>query len=332
MYETFFGLTRNPFTMTPDPSALFLTVAHREALAGLSYAIMERKGFVLLVGEAGTGKTTLLRRLLELAREANAQTCVISNPTLTPAEFLELLLYNFGIKDFPVSKARRLILLEEMLVAAHEEGRAPVLVIDEAHKLSFEVLEEIRLLTNFETKDQKLLQIVLAGQPELNEIFNRPELWQLKQRVAIRLRVDALTRKQVDDYLVYRWVKIGGAQLLPFTDDAIALIVKWSRGVPRLVNSICDNALLLAFSNNTRVIGQWIIQEVVRDLDLKPGPGFEHALRVTEMTEPKPMPMPVPVIVPELKARPVSFATLDRYTRPEPKPFFLQRWTARLRA
>ena len=127
MYEAFFGLTRSPFRMTPDPGALFLTMAHREALAGLSYAIMERKGFVLLVGEAGTGKTTLLRRLVEVARETNAQTCMVLNPTLTPAEFLELLLHNFGIKDFPVSKARRLLLLEELLTEAHRAGKAPVL-------------------------------------------------------------------------------------------------------------------------------------------------------------------------------------------------------------
>ena len=147
-------------------------------------------------------------------------------------------------------------------------------MIDEAHKLSFEVLEEIRLLTNFETTDQKLLQIVLAGQPELNETFNQQALWQLKQRVAIRLRIDPLTRKQVNDYLVYRWVNIGGGQALPFTEDAVGSIVKWSRGIPRLVNSICDNALLLASSNNTRVVGQSFIQEVVRDLDLQPGPGL----------------------------------------------------------
>src|SRR6266852_2095381 len=189
MFERHFGLNKSPFAMTPDSGALFLTSSHREALAGLSYALLRRKGFVVLVGEAGTGKTTLLCRLLEIVPEINAQTCVIFNPTLTPAEFFELVLLNFGVNDVPDSKARRLMLLKDLLKKAHDENRVPVLVIDEAHKLSYEVLEEIRLLTNFETSDQKLLQIVLAGQPELNGLLNRKDLWQLKQRVAIRLQI-----------------------------------------------------------------------------------------------------------------------------------------------
>jgi len=157
MYYQFFGLRKEPFGMTPDPAFLFLSAAHREALAGLTYAILGRKGFVVLTGDAGTGKTTLLTRVVKSVPESRARFSVILNPTLTPAEFLELVLLDFGIADVPASKAQRLTILREFLTEAYQQRRVPVLVVDEAHKLSPDVLEEIRLLSNFELPDGKLL-------------------------------------------------------------------------------------------------------------------------------------------------------------------------------
>lgn len=268
MYEQFFGIETCPFAMTPDPSTLYLTDGHREAIAGLNYAILQRKGFVVLAGEAGTGKTTLLRKLMEMLPETEVITSVILNPLLTPREFIELLMLDFGILTPPRSKARRLTLLAQNLIEAHRAGKAAVLFIDEAHKLTYEVLEEIRLLTNFETSSQKLLQIVLAGQPELVDVLNRPDLRQLKQRIAIRLQTYPLSRDQVAKYIMHRWEKAGGGEKTPFTEDAISLIALKSQGIPRLINAICDNALLFAFGAGSQSIGPRLVGEVVRDLDL----------------------------------------------------------------
>jgi len=268
MYQKYFGLTKNPFSMTPDPSALFLTTAHREAIAGLSYGAFSRKGFVVLTGEAGTGKTTLLRRLVELSKEMHAGCNVVFNPLLTSSEFLELLLFNFGVRDLPASKTQRLLKLEELLIETHKKRNTAVLIIDEAHKLSHEIFEEIRLLTNFETGEEKLLQIVLAGQPELKTVLNHPNLWQLKQRIAIRLHIDPLARYQIGPFVQYRWTRFGGAEPHPFSAEALDLIAQCSHGIPRLVNAICDNALLLAFSRNKRQVDADIILDVVLDLDL----------------------------------------------------------------
>ncbi len=294
MYYQFFGLQKNPFSMTPDPSSLFLTTAHREAIAGLTYGAFSRKGFVVLTGEAGTGKTTLLRRLVELSKESNARCSVVFNPLLSPAEFLELLLFNFGLRDMPASKTQRLLKLEELLLETHRARKTAVLIVDEAHKLSHDVFEEIRLLTNFETAEDKLLQIVLAGQPELKTVLSHPDLWQLKQRIAVRLQIDPLATRQVGAFIEYRWNRFGGADPHPFTKDAVTLVAQWSRGIPRLVNSICDNALLLAFSQQVRKVGADEILEVARDLDL-PAPLEELP---AEEAEPE---QEVPVSVHEIK-------------------------------
>ena len=268
MYEEFFGVNRCPFSMTPDPGFLYLTDSHREAIAGLNYAIIQRKGFVVLAGEAGTGKTTLLRKLMEMLPESDVITSVVLNPLLTPREFIELLMLDFGIAAPPRSKARRLTRLAQTLIEAHAAGKTAVLFIDEAHKLTFELLEEIRLLTNFETSSQKLLQIVLAGQPEIVDLLNRRELWQLKQRIAIRLQTHPLSRDQVAKYISHRWGKAGGTENAPFTEDAVSLIALKSMGIPRLINAICDNALLFAFGAGSKSVGPRLIGEVVRDLDL----------------------------------------------------------------
>lgn len=268
MYEKYFGLSKSPFLMTPDPSALLLTTAYREALAGLSYGALNKKGFVVLTGEAGTGKTTLVRRLLQLGAEVEARCSVVFNPLLTPSEFLELLLINFGVRNLPASKAQRLSKLEQLLNDTYQAGKAAVLIVDEAHKLSYEVFEEIRLLTNFETAEQKLLQIVLSGQPELNQLLGDPKLWQLKQRIAVRLHIDPLSPEDVKAFIEHRWARAGGAEPHPFSKEAISLIALWSQGIPRLVNSLCDNGLLQACSKQGRTVGVDEVLQVIVDLDL----------------------------------------------------------------
>jgi general secretion pathway protein A len=273
MYHQFFGLTKDPFSMTPDPAFLFLTAPHREALAGVTYAILHRKGFVVLTGDAGTGKTTLLTRIFQSIPTSRVRFSVVLNPTLTPSEFLELALLDFGITDIPASKAQRLTLLQQFLIDAHRKQQVAVLVVDEAHKLPPDVLEEIRLLSNFELAETKLLQIVLAGQTELGEVLNRQDLRQLKQRIAVRLYIHPLSATGVEHYIKHRWEKAGAIRPHPFNSDAVALIAEYSRGIPRLVNAICDNALMLAYAEHGNTITRQHIGEVAGDLDLLDSPG-----------------------------------------------------------
>src|ERR1700733_161482 len=212
MYTAFFGLTKMPFNMTPDPAFLYLTDQHREALAGLTYAILDRKGFLALSGMAGAGKTTLLAWVLQKLPVSKVQSSVILNPTLTPNEFLEMTMLDFGIPEIPESKAHRLWLLQKFLLKGQREDKVSVLIVDEAHKLSPEVLEEIRMLGNFEEAEQKYLQILLVGQSELDEILNRADLRQLKQRIGVRLSLAPLARKEVGEYIRHRWLRAGGTE------------------------------------------------------------------------------------------------------------------------
>jgi len=322
MYNGFFGLSRSPFSMTPDPRSLFLTDQHREALAGLSYAIVQQKGFAILEGQAGTGKTTLLRRLLEMLPQTEAMVSFVVNPILSADELLELLLIKFGVEDVPQSKALRLTRLELLLLNAHKSGRVPVLIVDEAHKLNNEVLEEIRLLTNFENDDCKLLQIVLTGQPELKDVLNRKDLWQLKQRIAVRLHIDPLSPEQVKQYIQHRWARAGATTVPPFGDDAIAVIAAHSRGIPRLINSICDNSLLAAYSENSLAVTPQIVSEVVVDLDLEVEP---------QAKQPSVRAMPIekkalPVASNQAPVEPIRVETPDRHTPLETKAPLLGFW------
>ena len=205
MYKDFFGLQKLPFNLTPDPGFLFLPSKHREALAGLTYAVLERKGFVVLTGDAGTGKTTLINSVFNRLPAERIESSIMLNPTLTASEFLESVMLDFDIPDVPASKAQRLWKLQEFLARTHQQNRLAVLVIDEAHKLSLEVLEEIRLLGNFESAADKFLQILLLGQSELDDLLNRQDLRQLKQRIALRLYIDRLTPAEVQQYIRFRW-------------------------------------------------------------------------------------------------------------------------------
>ena len=317
MYNAFFGLLKSPFELAPDPTLLFMTDQHREALAALTYSIVNRKGFIALTGEAGTGKTTILNKALQLIPARTSEFSLILNPAMTPAEFLEMALLDFGITDVPVSKAQRLVKLHEFLLRNRRDGKLCLLVVDEAHVLSPVVLEEIRLLTNFEHSNQKLLQILLLGQPELAGLLNRDDLRQLKQRIAVRLTIQPLQGTDIDNYLRYRWTKAGARKPLPFDQDAVREIAAISRGIPRVINTICDNALLLAFGEGKTAVDSKHVTEAAIDLDLRPR--MENATPVMVGFEGSPTPDEFH-----------PFETLERYSPKPAKPSLIARWAGKL--
>src|SRR5579884_3732594 len=267
-YLQYFGLKKNPFSLTPDPGFLFLTEKHREALAGLLFAVTHRKGFMVLTGEAGTGKTTLVQKLLLSTPMTRAQFSVIVNPALSRAELLETILMDFGEREIPASKPLRLVLLKNLLLRAQREGKTSVLVVDEAHLLQGELLEEVRLLSNLETTEHKLLQIVLAGQDELNSVLNSTAMRPVRQRIAVKMHIDPLTDAEVRRYLQTRWARADSPRPLPFSEEAMRAIGQISGGIPRLVNVICDAALVNAYGTGVTSVDGTQIEEVARDLGL----------------------------------------------------------------
>jgi len=269
MYKTFYNLQRNPFEITPDPSFLFPTTRHNEALASLYYGVTSHRGFVVLTGEVGTGKTLILRSLLGLLQRRDVAFALIFNPTLSPLEFMRYIALDFGLPVAGKAKDELIHVLNGFLLQRHQKRLTTMLVVDEAHHLSSEILEEIRLLTNLETSQQKLLQIVLAGQPELDLKLDSHELRQLKQRIALRCHLDPLNVNETRDYMRRR-LQIAGANgaVQIFSGPAIEAIFGHSRGIPRLVNTICENALLAGYAKHAPTITSEIIDEVARDLRL----------------------------------------------------------------
>jgi general secretion pathway protein A len=268
MYEEFFHLSKAPFSMTPDPEFLFLAPTHREALSGLMFTVLSRRGTAVLTGEVGTGKTTLLRKLIRALPADQVQFCSIFSTNVSPSEFFELILIGFGLPLLQESKAQRLLRFWEFLMTRDEEGITPVLLVDEAHKLTAELLEEVRLLMNFETAERKLLQVVLAGQTELRDLLRREDLRQLRQRVSVRLEILPLKPAEVEPYVRHRWCLGGGNGNFPFTPQAIDLLAQASKGIPRIVNAICDIALLRAYTSETSSIGPEMIQEAMGVLEM----------------------------------------------------------------
>src|SRR5208283_1736732 len=269
MYKNFYNLQRNPFEITPDPSFLFPTTRHNEALASLYYGVTAHRGFVVLTGEVGTGKTLILRSLLALLQRRDVAFALIFNPTLSPLEFMRYIARDFGLAISGKAKDELIHVLNGFLLQRHQKRLTTILVVDEAHQMSSEILEEIRLLTNLETSQQKLLQIVLAGQPELDQKLDSHELRQLKQRIALRCHLDPLTSNEAREYMGRR-LRIAGAPAAVeiFSRPAIEAVFRHSRGIPRLINTICENALLWGYARHAATVTSEIIEDVARDLRL----------------------------------------------------------------
>ena len=269
MYRDFYGLVRAPFEMTPDPSFLVLSPAHREGLAMLHYALEARKGFVALTGEVGTGKTTLVHALLSQLK-SSMPSAFIFNPRVEPLDFLRMLFDEFHIEHSCRTKAEYLMALNHFLIDCLRRDQIALLIIDEAQNLSPEMLEEVRLLSNLETPTSKLLQILLVGQPELNDMLDRPELRQLRQRIVLRHHLVPFSAPEVDRYLDERLRLAGYTGKGIFKRSARKELFAVTEGVPRLINVVCDSALLLGYSRQQLVIGEDIVREAAVELRLAP--------------------------------------------------------------
>jgi len=268
MYEQLYGFNARPFDLTPDPRYLVATDIHREALSNLEYAILSRKGITLLVGEAGTGKTTVIRAAIE--RQPARVHCVhIHNPALTRAEFVTILGAQFALSDVArTSKADMLLELERLLRQRQDMNETSVLVVDEAQSLPFDLLDEIRLLTNIETNSEKLLSLIIAGQPEIADRFNSASLRQFKQRIALRCELRPLNQNESVTYIAGRIRAAGGVPGETFTREAVLLIHEYSRGIPRTINVIADNALLGGLAAQQRPVGSQLVRDVCRDFHI----------------------------------------------------------------
>jgi len=268
VYHTFYGLMRPPFEMTPDPSFLYLGETHREGLATLVYGVRSRKGFVMLTGEVGTGKTTLLHALLAQL-DASTDSAYVFNPGLEPLDFFRLLFDDLGIEDACTSKAEYLLALNQYLIERLKMDRTVLLIVDEAQNLSPEMLEEIRLLSNLETPSSKLIQILLVGQPELSEMLDRDDLRQLRQRIVLRHELKPFDARELEYYVEERLRLAGYTGKGIFKQSALRELFAVTGGVPRLVNVVCDSALLTGYGRDQALLDAEIIREVAKDLHLE---------------------------------------------------------------
>jgi type II secretory pathway predicted ATPase ExeA len=273
MYKEFFGLRANPFNVNPDPRYLFLTRHTEEALACLTYGIQSRKGFVLLTGEVGTGKTTLINKLLEWLRLQQVATAFVFNSRLNVPQFLDYMMTDFGIPVESESKSQILQRLYNWLLDRYRAGETAVLIVDEAQNLSEEVLEEIRMLTNLETFTEKLLQIVLVGQPELEVKLKQPQLRQLRQRLTLRAKTHPLSLEETKAYIQQRLRIAGSKGEQIFEPEALLAIHRDSQGIPRVVNLICEHCLVSAFVDQKKTVSADVVESVSRDFDLRDEPG-----------------------------------------------------------
>jgi general secretion pathway protein A len=283
MYEEFFGLRERPFDLTPNPRYLVLTDSHREVLLNLEYGIASRKGITLLIGEAGSGKTTIIRAAME--KQPVKVHCVhLHNPTLSRAEFNELLATRFGLSaQAASSKAAMLVELEKLLTDRRDADEKTVLIVDEAQSLPLELLEEIRLLANIETNDEKLLSVIIAGQPELAARLNDRSLRQFKQRVALRCELKALTPQETATYIVGRIRAAGGVAAEVFTRQAVTMMHERAQGLPRTISVIADNALLGGYAAGQRPVGAELVAEICRDFDFTSPGGAPASKRMIDL-------------------------------------------------
>src|SRR5271157_1294556 len=271
MYKQFFGLTKNPFEISPDPYFYHATPRHNEALANLHYGVGRRKGFIVITGEVGTGKTLLVRCLLAELRKNNIAFGYVFNPLLSTTEFFQYIMADLGLQYSGRSKTEMLLDLNRFLIQRHARGLITALVVDEAQALRPELLEEVRLLTNLETSQQKLLQIVLMGQPELEGVLDSPGLRQLKQRVSLRCQLLPLDDQQTCSYVLSRLERAGAAPGPPiFSNESLDKICEYSQGIPRIINTLCENSMVNAFAREQRPVTAEIVTEVAADFRLTP--------------------------------------------------------------
>jgi general secretion pathway protein A len=267
MYRKFYGFKEKPFEITPDPKFVYLSEIHKEALAHLQYAVREGKGFSVITGEAGTGKTTLVHMLLSKLDD-HVRTSYIFNPILERADFLNYICDDLGIKSDGIrSRGQSLAALHNFLLECFARDQKVFLIIDEAQCLEPELLQEVRLLTNLETSKNKLLHVILLGQPELDQILKEPRFRPLKQRITVRYRLRFLGFKETKEYILFRLKRAGSRNLSIFDKGAIKEIYRYSKGIPRLINIVCDNALLTGFSLEETRIGKNIIRDIVMNLE-----------------------------------------------------------------
>ncbi len=266
MYESFFQLSGKPFDLVPNPASLFLSSAHRKALNYLTYGIRQQSGFILLTGEVGTGKTTLIRRLIK-SQLTDVTLSKIFNTKVSSQQLLEMILEDFGVHPAAKDKPSLLRDLNDFLIEQYAQGRQCVLIVDEAQNLTHELLEEVRLLSNLENDQHKLLRIILAGQPELKALLASPELLQLRQRIQVSCHIPPLPQEEVSDYVLHRLEVAGNREAATFGEGTFEAIHRYTKGVPRLINILCDYLFLDAFANETREITAAAVHEVAGDLN-----------------------------------------------------------------
>lgn len=269
MYNAFFGFKESPFNLTPDPAFLYRSRQHEEALANLIYGVQSRKGFVVLTGEVGTGKTTMLECLQDFLAAHHIDFAYLFNSRLTVEQFFEMIAYDLDLRCARTSKTEVLIALNQVLIQNANEGRTTTLIVDEAHNLEWDVLEEIRLLGNLENRRGKLLQIVLAGQPEFDRKLDAPSLRQLKQRIALRCMLEPFSQAETFEYIQSRLAKAGMPSQTVFSSELMQEIHRRAQGIPRLINAICDNLLLTAFAMESKTANLEMLDEISEDMRLE---------------------------------------------------------------
>src|ERR1700689_4130163 len=286
MYNAHFGLSAEAFSLSPDPAFFYRSEQHEEALANLIYGVQSRKGFLVLTGEVGTGKTTMLECLRDFLESQHIEFAFLFNSRITSDQFFEMIAYDLNLKCQRTSKTEVLFALNSLVVREADQGRTTVLIVDEAHNLEWEVLEEIRLLGNLENRQGKLLQIILSGQPELDRKLDAPNLRQLKQRIALRCNLQPFTLRDAVEYMESRLEKAGLPKQTVFSEELMAEIHLRSQGIPRVINAVCDNLLLTAFALESRVCSVDMLDEVCKDMRLEwPGSRRSRSLTGTETYE-----------------------------------------------
>ncbi len=268
MYNAFFGFSETPFSLSPDPAFFYRSEQHEEALANLVYGVQARKGFIVLTGEVGTGKTTMLECLRDYLESQFIEFAFLFNSRINVEQFFEMIAYDLDLPCTRTSKTEVLFALNQLLVEATQDGRTVVLIVDEAHNLEWDVLEEIRLLGNLENRNGKLLQIILAGQPELDRKLDAPNLRQLKQRIVLRTTLQPFTLRDAVEYIESRLERVGVPDQKIFSEELMAEIHLRAQGIPRVINGVCDNLLLTAFAMESKVCDVEMLDEVCKDMRL----------------------------------------------------------------